>query len=59
VCQECTLPAREEEEEEDRMGRFTCVMRNLICNTMRHIKTPVVHVLHCVDLLMCSYSRPT
>jgi hypothetical protein len=34
VCQECMLPACEEEEEveeEDRMGRFTCDVQNLMC----------------------------
>ena len=30
VYQECTLPACEEEEE-DRMGRFTCDVQNLMC----------------------------
>jgi len=58
VCQECTLPAHEEEEEEeeeeeDGVGRCTCDMRDLMCNIMRHINTPVVHILHCVDLLTC------
>lgn len=59
VCQECTLPACEEEEEEEgRMGRFTCDRRNLMCNIMRHINTQFVHILHCVDLLTWNYSRP-
>ena len=60
MCQECTLPAQEEEEEEDGMGRFTCDMRNLMCDIMRDIKTPAVHVLYCADLLIrncCSPAR--
>ena len=44
MCQESTLPDCEEEEE-DRMGRFTCDMRNLMCSIMRHINKPVVHIL--------------